>query len=178
MVESDVANRSVFKGISNKEISQYEYIDKYVPKEINASNSETSKMINLNGSGIRIFRIRSNDEVPDYITYENNKGNMESSSGIYKYKDIYWTIGNKPNKKNYKSSYKYTELTSNNKLYSERDMIEIYPIQIQENDNVDILVSQIVGLQKGSIQYSNEESLVLPLPLHLLKKLEEYVYKY
>lgn len=60
--------------------------------------------------------------------------------------------------------------------YAEKDMMEIYPIQLQENDNSDEWVKYVFNLSALSIQY--DQKTTLPLPLHLAKTLaEDYLLK-
>lgn len=55
-------------------------------------------------------------------------------------------------------------------------MIEIYPVQLQENDNSDEWVKYVFNLCALSIQY--DQKTILPLPLHLAKTLaEDYLLK-
>ena len=57
--------------------------------------------------------------------------------------------------------------------YAEKDMIEMYPIQLQSGDNPDAWAKFVSDLCTLSIQY--EQSTILPLPLHLAKNLTEYL---
>jgi hypothetical protein len=53
-------------------------------------------------------------------------------------------------------------------------MIELYPIQLQPGDVASNWVFYANALCEIPIQYS--QSTVLPLPLHLAKGLEEYLF--
>ena len=52
-------------------------------------------------------------------------------------------------------------------------MIEIYPIQLQKGDHPDEWVHYTNSLRKGAVQY--DEETVMPLPMHLAAKLQEYI---
>lgn len=52
-------------------------------------------------------------------------------------------------------------------------MIEFYPIQLQKGDDPKEWVIYANSLRKGAIQY--DEAAVLPIPLHMAAKLEEYI---
>lgn len=97
VIQSDGDTRYVWGGISDKEIGEYAMADRYCPEQINAGESKNPYMISLADSGIRIMRIRSNQEVPDYYTELSKKSADEllrysSASGMFKYDDVYWGI--------------------------------------------------------------------------------------
>ena len=54
-------------------------------------------------------------------------------------------------------------------------MIELYPLQLQPGDKVENWIFYANALRHIPIQYS--QSTVLPLPLHLAKALEEYLFE-
>ena len=58
--------------------------------------------------------------------------------------------------------------------FAEKDMIELYPLQLQSGDNATNWIFYTNALRHIPIQYS--QSTVLPLPLHLAKSLEEYLF--
>ena len=53
-------------------------------------------------------------------------------------------------------------------------MIELYPLQLQPGDTAENWVFYTNALRHIPIQYN--QSLVLPLPLHLAEGLEEYLF--
>ena len=95
------------------------------------------------------------------------------TSGVFKYESDYWSIAGRPNDKAYKSSYKETTYSKPRQKFAERDMIEIYPIQLQKGDNPDEWVHYTNSLRVGAIQY--DEATIMPLPIHLAMKLQEYI---
>ncbi len=177
IIQSDGDTRSVWGGISDKEIGEYAMADRYCPEQINAGESKKPYMISLADSGIRIMRIRSNQEVPDYYTGLSEKSTDEllqysSTSGMFKYDDVYWGIHVRANDFQYINSFKESKINYPEHRFAEKDMVELYPLQVQPGDDAVDWVFHTNALRHISIQYS--QSTVLPLPLHLAKALEEY----
>ncbi len=94
-------------------------------------------MQELNHSGVRLIRIRRNGEVPDYYTEISSKEGYSATSGVFRYGKDYWAIAGRPDDKSYTSSYKKTTYDLPYQKFAERDMIEIYPIQLQKDDDPD-----------------------------------------
>ena len=179
VVQSDGTTRAVWSGISDKEIGGYDVIEPYCPMEINVGMSKSPYKMSLLNSGVRIIRIRSNQEVPDYYTDISGKSTEErlqfaASSGIFQYGDVYWGIHAKPNDSQYTLSFKESRIYHPKQRFAEKDMIELYPLQLQPGDKAENWVFYTNALRHIPIQYSR--SLVLPLPLHLAKGLEEYLF--
>ncbi len=179
VVQSDGTTRAVWSGISDKEIGGYDVIEPYCPTEINVGMPKSPYKMSLLNSGVRIIRIRSNQEVPDYYTDLSKKSTEErlqltSSSGIFQYGDIYWGIHAKPNDPQYTSSFKASRIDHPKQRFAEKDMIELYPLQLQPGDKAEHWVFYTNALRHIPIQYN--QSLVLPLPLHLAEGLEEYLF--
>lgn len=180
VIQSDGNTRAVWSGISDKEIGGYTLIDEYCPTQINVGMPKNPYPLSLTDSGVRIIRIRSNQEVPDYFTDPSGKSTDEhlqlsSASGIFKYDNVYWGIHPKPNDPQYTSSFKASRIDWPTQRFAEKDMIELYPIQLQPGDDVDDWIFYTNALRHIPIQYS--QSTVLPLPLHLAKALEEYLFE-
>lgn len=179
VVQSDGTTRAVWSGISDKEIGCYDVIESYCPTEINVGMPKSPYKMSLLDSGVRIIRIRSNQEVPDYYTDLSKKSTEErlqltSSSGIFQYGDVYWGIHVKPNDPQYTSSFKASRIDYPKQRFAEKDMIELYPLQLQPGDTAENWVFYTNALRHIPIQYN--QSLVLPLPLHLAEGLEEYLF--
>ena len=179
VVQSDGTTRAVWSGISDKEIGCYDVIESYCPTEINVGMPKSPYKMSLLDSGVRIIRIRSNQEVPDYYTDLSKKSTEErlqltSSSGIFQYGDVYWGIHAKPNDPQYTSSFKASRIDHPKQRFAEKDMIELYPLQLQPGDTAENWVFYTNALRHIPIQYN--QSLVLPLPLHLAEGLEEYLF--
>ncbi|MEG2686712.1 MAG: DUF3962 domain-containing protein [Christensenellaceae bacterium] len=179
VVQSDGNTRALWGGISDEEIGGYELTDRYCPIKINVGMPKNPYLISLKDSGIRIVRIRSNQEVPDYYTGLSAKSTTESlqhsaASGVFKYDDVFWGIHAKPNDPQYTSSFKSSKIDRPKQRFAEKDMVELYPLQLQPGDNADEWIFYTNALRHIPIQYN--QSTVLPLPLHLAKALEEYLF--
>lgn len=180
LVQSDGNTRAVWGGISDKEIGGYPMADAYCPAQINVGTPQSPYLLSLIDSGVRIVRIRSNQEVPDYFTELSAKASGEnlqrsSASGIFKYEDVYWGIHAKPNDTRYTRSFKESKINYPKHQFAEKDMIELYPLQLQPGDDATNWIFYTNALRDLPIQYN--QSTVLPLPLHLAKGLEEYLFE-
>lgn len=144
-----------------------------MPAYIDTGSNKESHQISLSGTGVRIFRVRNNAEVPDYYTNKREDENYSSASGIFKYGKVFWAISQKPNDPKYNHSLKESRFNYPFTDYAEKDMIEIYPLQLQLKDDPSVWTKYIVDLCSLSIQY--DQSTMLPLPLHLAVALEEYL---
>ena len=179
-VQSDGNMRAVWGGISDKEIGGYAMADAYCPAQINVGLPKSPYMLALAGSGVRIIRIRSNQEVPDYFTELSKKATDDnlkrsSASGIFKYEDVYWGIHARPNDPQYTDSVKKSRIDYPKQRFAEKDMIELYPLQLQPGDDANSWIFYTNALRAVPIQYN--QSTVLPLPLHLAANLEEYLFE-
>jgi len=179
VVQSDGNTRAVWRGISDKDIESYSAIESYCHTEINVGMLQSPYMMSLVDSGVRIIRIRSNQEVPDYYTDPSEKSTEEhlqlsASSGIFKYDDVYWGIHTRPDDPQYRSSFKTSRIDHPQQRFAEKDMIELYPLQLQPGDKAEDWVFYMNALRHIPIQYN--QSTTLPLPLHLAKCLEEYLF--
>lgn len=179
IVQSDGNTRALWSGISDKEIGGYTVTDEYCPAQINVGMPKNPYSFSLVDSGVRIVRIRSNQEVPDYFTdisekSTNNHLQRSSVSGIFKYDDVYWGIHARPNDSQYTSSFRASRIDHPKQRFAEKDMIELYPLQLQPGDDATNWVFYTNALRHIPIQYN--QSTVLPLPLHLAKALEEYLF--
>ena len=179
VVQADGNTRTVWSGLSDKEIGGYHAAHLYCPSEINVGMPKSPYMMSFLGSGVRIVRIRSNQEVPDYFTDLSEKSTEErlqltASSGIFQYGDVYWGIHPKPNDSQYTRSFKNSRIDYPKQRFAEKDMIELYPLQLQPGDKTENWVFYTNALRRIPIQYNQQ--LILPLPLHLAKCLEEYLF--
>lgn len=172
LIEANGNTRALCNGITDGQIQKYTYHEAYCPKEIEVGTKESSYMLNLNDSKVRFVRIRRNGEVPDYFTESKYNGYI-AASGVFKYENDYWSVAGKPKDVSYTKSYKETTYSKPRQKFAERDMIEIYPIQLQKGDNPDEWVHYTNSLRVGAIQY--DEATIMPLPIHLATKLQEYI---
>lgn len=179
VIQSDGNTRALWSGISDKEIGGYTMTDEYCPVQINVGMPKNPYPFSLVDSGVRIIRVRSNQEVPDYFTDLSEKSTddhlqLSYVSGIFKYDDVFWGIHARPNDSQYTSSFKASRINRPKQRFAEKDMIELYPLQLQPGDNAAGWVFYTNALRHIPIQYN--QSTVLPLPLHLAKALEEYLF--
>ena len=173
LMEANGNTRVLCPGITDSQIQKYHCLQSYCPEALEVGTKGNSYKLNLNDSKVRFLRIRRNGEVPDYFTGLSEKGGHAATSGIFRYGNDYWTIPARPNNSAYKRSYKQTTYTMPEQGFAERDMIEIYPLQLQKGDNPDEWVCYADSLRLGSIQY--DEATIMPIPIHLAGKLEEYL---
>lgn len=174
LVQSDGNTRALWSGISDKEIGNYEMSDTYCPVRINVGMPKNPFPMPLENTGIRIIRIRSNQEVPDYYTELRECVRYSATSGIFKYNDIFWGIHAKPGDPRYTKSYKESRIIHPTLNFAEKDMVELYPLQLQPEDDAAQWIFYTNALRHISIQY--KQSTVLPLPLHLAERLKEYLF--
>ena len=180
IVQADGNTRAVWSGISDKEIGGYETAAPYCPEKINVGMPKSPYMLSLLDSGVRVMRIRGNQEVPDYYTEISEKSTEEreqraSASGIFRYGEVYWGIHARPNDPQYTKSFRESKIEYPGHRFAEKDMLELYPMQLQPGDKAEEWVFCANALRHIPIQYN--QSLVLPLPLHLAQKLEEYLFE-
>lgn len=177
LVNSDGNTRPQWAGISDKAIGAYEMMGDYIPTQIDVGMQKSPFFMPLINSGVRVARIRSNAEVPDYITAHriNKKGEVEfsSASSAYQYGKTFWSVASKPNDPRFNRSLRESRIAHPAHDYAEKDMIEIYPMQLQAGDDPWAWVKFVDALRQIPIQYS--QTTILPLPLHLAKNLTEYL---
>lgn len=176
LVKSDGVSRQIWKFISDSELNKAEREGKYTLKSIWFDNSESENNILLDSreNGIRIIRVRANEEVPDYLSEENCYGSTRSLTGIFKYEDIFWSVAPSPKDKLFLNSRnRISKVTHPTKECKKPDMVELYPIYLKKADNPAEWVYLTHFLRKVAHQY--RETLRMPLPLHLALKLEEYM---
>ena len=179
VVQSDGNTRALWSGISDKEIGEYTVTDKYCPTQINVGMPKNPYPLSLIDSGVRIIRIRSNQEVPDYFTGLSKKATdghlqLSSASGIFEFDDVYWGIHARPKDPQYTRSFIMSKIDKPQQRFAEKDMIELYPLQLQPGDVAADWVFYTNALRHIPIQYN--QSTILPLPLHLAEALEEYLF--
>ena len=175
IVTADGKNRKLWNGISDKAISQYQLEAEYCPKEllVGAGKTDSIAALSLLGSGVRVIRVRCNEEVPDYYTERKADGKYQSSSGLFQYGTVFWSIDAKPNDPRYTDSYTKSRVNQPKNNYAEKTVIELYPLQLQPGDNAKQWINEVHALRELAIQYDQMTSL--PLPLHLARQLEEYL---
>lgn len=178
MATADGNSRPLWGGMSDKAIGGYDMLDEYIPKQIDVGAQKAPFNLPLANSGVRIARIRCNTEVPDYFTSqrseEESSEKYSSATGVFQYGKTFWSIAPKPNDPRFNKSFIESRVTHPKQDYAEKDMIEIYPLQLQNGDDPTDWVRYVNALRQLPIQYN--QATVLPLPLHLAKNLSEYLF--
>lgn len=178
LIAADGNTRFLWDGLSDKAIGEYDFAQDYCPRSINAGKQGSSFDMKLLGTGVRIIRFRTNNEVPDYYTAKtvNKKGREQRmcNTGVFRYGDTYWDIAPHGPDKRYSSSFTESRIDNPKKEYAEKVISEIYPLQLQQEDDAEKWVFFADALCALPLQYSF--NTVLPLPLHLAKGLEEYLF--
>ena len=180
MANADGNSRYLWGGMSDKSIGDYEMLGEYIPEQIDVGAQKNPFYMQLANSGVRIARIRCNTEVPDYFTERKVKDNTDtieysSASGVFKYGKTFWSIAPKPFDTRFGYSFSRSRIDYPQDGFLEKDMIEIYPLQLQQGDDCWGWVRYVNALRQLPIQYS--QATVLPLPLHLAKNLSEYLFE-
>ncbi len=180
MANADGNSRYLWGGMSDKSIGDYEMLGEYIPEQIDVGAQKNPFYMQLANSGVRIARIRCNAEVPDYFTERKVKDNTDtieysSASGVFKYGKTFWSIAPKPFDTRFGYSFSRSRIDYPQDGFLEKDMIEIYPLQLQQGDDCWGWVRYVNALRQLPIQYS--QTTVLPLPLHLAKNLSEYLFE-
>lgn len=177
MATADGNSRPLWGGMSDKAIGEYDMLDEYIPKQIDVGAQKAPFYYSLNDSGVRIVRIRANTEVPDYITERkvtDESVEYSSASGVFKYGKTFWSIASKPFDTRFGYSFSRSRIDFPQDDFLEKDMMELYPLQLQQGDDPWGWVRYVNALRQLPIQYS--QATVLPLPLHLAKILSEYLF--
>lgn len=171
----------MWPGISDKSISTYDCKSDYVPSKINIGAKGKDYMQAMTDSQVRIMRVRINEgnsEIPDYYTdweiIETGKRKHQSASGIYRYSNVFWGLAARPNDSNYINSFKFSKIDHPFNEFDERNLVEFYPMQLQEGDDVIEWVRFANSLRECMPEYSGSATK-LPAPLHLAKKMREYL---
>ena len=179
MANADGNSRPLWSGMSDKSIGDYKMLGEYIPEQIDVGAQNNPFYMQLANSGVRIARIRCNAEVPDYFTERKVKDKSDaieysSASGVFKYGRTFWSIAPKPFDTRFGYSFSRSRVDYPQDDFLEKDMIEIYPLQLQQGDDCWGWVRYVNALRQLPIQYS--QTTVLPLPLHLAKNLSEYLF--
>lgn len=170
IIDANGTTRKFVKGISNSEINN---MDKNEFNQVVRLLVSDDKEIDLTGveKEVAIVRLRHNDEVPSYLVEEKDENMFANRSGLFKYEHVYYSLDAKT--LNEHNSYKKLESKAlKENRYSHRNVVEMYPMYSSGDES--IAVGIVHSLRDASIQF-NAQMTVLPLPLHLGSKMEEYV---
>lgn len=177
IVEANGVTRKFIKGITNSELAKGE---KNEFNQITKLLIDDDKYLDLDNSkkNIDIIRLRVNEEVPDYIHDDFDDKRYQNTCGLFKMEELYYSIDDRP--KNDDKTYKKSESKAiKASRYTHRNMVEIYPVYTSgNNDTYEINKMRAIEitslLRDISIQFDSQMT-ILPLPLHLAKKMEEYL---
>lgn len=183
LADTSWGTKECWPGLNNKSLPEYEYVEDYIPKCLPLEKKESGRKIkkSLIGSGLRVFRIRvNNNEVPDYYLLQDTDGveTHGSSRGVFPYNKVFWGMSPKPHQGPYDKSLTLSKLTDSNNEYKERQIVEIFPVQLQEGDSAEEFACYVDLLRRISVQFSDKGHTLatnLPLVLHLGQKLEENI---
>lgn len=176
IIDANGTSRQIIKGMSNSEIEKAEKTEFNQVTNL-LINDDKEIDLSLCNKDISVIRLRHNAEVPSYFTMDKNK-KFAQSSGIFKYENIYYSI----DAKLIHEGMVYDKQVSkaiNKSSFSHRNMLEIYPMYVsgdeksyEENEKIAVGIVDI--LRSASIQFTSQKT-ILPLPLHLAEKMEEYI---
>ncbi|OEH85981.1 hypothetical protein BHU72_14970 [Desulfuribacillus stibiiarsenatis] len=174
VVNSNGTTRNIWKLLTDSELAIAEKRAPYTINTIWFKSKDEGIDTTRKESGLRIIRVRNNNEVPGYICPRKQNNEYESKSGLFKYNGVYYAVAPRPADKEYIRSYKsHSKLDKPNYCFKAPDMIELYPIHLQERDIADHWISLVNNYREAAHQYKG--ALKDPLPLHLAAKLEEYL---
>lgn len=176
VAESNGTTRSLWNGLTDKAISEYECTEQYVPEQIETGTKARSHTRSFCGTGVRIMRVRCNlsmNEVPDYYTPSKGSDHIDAG-GIYRYGKVFWGIEPRPYNKEYTNSFKASRFDDHSKSFDECSMVEYYPIQLQHGDDAGHWAAFTHYLRKVMPQTSRD-TVLLPSPLHHIRLMDEYL---
>lgn len=179
MVFSDGVTRKEWAFITDKNLSTINKKADYTLDSIWFEKGKEAEGLQFDESNqLRIIRVRNNLEVPDYLTPLNDKGDYQSKSGIFTLDGVYYSIGQKPDDKEYNNA----RYSTNSKLLMEYpnktckipNIVELYPIHLNMSDDPNEWISLVHNYREFAHQYKG--TLQAPLLLHMASQLEEYIY--
>ena len=179
-IRSNSYTRALWTGISDTAISNYTHTNGsfYIPQKVDVGTQDSPCLYPLINTGVRVLRVRDNEEVPDYyIRKEEGRNAYSMVSGVREYHNTFWSIAPKPNDNRYEASRKQTRFDNFKADFAENCLIELYPLQLQEGDEPLQYVRYAHALRLLPAQSQYDKAVNLPLPLHLAKKLEEYLFQ-
>lgn len=180
VIDANGTTRQIVKGISNSAIEKAE---KNEFKEVTRMLISDDRYIDFTEcrNELGMVRLRHNDEVSSYFTMDKGMENKNfiQQSGIYNYNGIYYSIDGRPSHENVVYD-KHVSKANDKSSFSHRNMVEIYPIFVSGDEkshdkNEKIAICILDLLRNASIQFTSTQKTLLPLPLHLAAKMEEYI---
>lgn len=176
IVEANGVTRKFIKGITNSELDKAEKNEFNQITKLLITDEKYLKF-NTFKDKIDFIRLRVNEEVPDYI-HDDLDTKYQNTSGLFNLGEVYYSIDARPMSED--KTYKKSESKAiKPERYSHRNMVEIYPVFTSANsENFEINKMEAIEItsliRSISIQFASQMT-ILPLPLHLAKKMEEYL---
>jgi|GEM_PF-4023233 len=156
-----------------------------------SSTGQSSVSLEEAKSRLILLRLRTNNEVPDYVAAEKADGNFRALTGLFAYDKVYYSLDNRTSNEGYAYAADASR-TGTNDAYSHRNLVEIYPLYAGSDENITqaafqvdaqtvtqdafLAACDVHALRAAHIQYTAQRT-ILPLPLHLAKGVEEYLGK-
>ncbi|MFS8512805.1 MAG: RNAseH domain-containing protein, partial [Planifilum fulgidum] len=120
---------------------------------------------------LRILRITTGDQVPDYYNDEYGK-TYSYRSGLFLSEDgVYYSLGQKP--KTYRGAVLLTKATDPSELLLQPNLVEILPVGHWDPGEVEEAVRQLHMLRKANLTYDHHT--IYPAPLHRLNAAKKYL---
>lgn len=166
--ESRVA-RQIWKYIQDQNLIK-NYLDKKYDLEELWIDDPKQPVFNFQNNKIRLIRIRTGNEIPEYYGDEKDNGEVMGNTGLYRDGDVYYIV---PNRLKDRAYYPNPKDINRNENYKTRGLVEVYPVRLLATDNADEWGYIVQGYTKMSMEY--QTSLNLPLPLHMSNQLKEYL---
>ena len=178
MIQANGITRQLWHGITDKIISEYHIKEEYIPEKIDIGTKVYPDMKDFGSTAIRIMRVRENQsthEVPDYYTEQKESDKHISSSGIYQYRKVFWALEGRPKSNaEYWKSYQQSKFESPTQSFDECGLVEFFPIQLQQGDQVTQWVA-FSNYLREVMPETNRQSVRLPAPLHFAELMKEYL---
>ncbi|MDF2883032.1 MAG: hypothetical protein K0R54_3589 [Clostridiaceae bacterium] len=125
---------------------------------------------------LRIIKTRSGYEVPTYYGEENEV--TKYTGGLFEpFEGVFWSLARKPvtMKSSKLGRADGARIETPNKDFKFQNLVEITPIYVQEDDDI-YGWAYVVHKMRVMLFYYNDFT-ILPAPLHLAKKIEEYIWQ-
>lgn len=177
--DANGTSRKRIKGIANSNLdsaekNKFQYVSKILLTDNQILDFSEAK------NKISVIRLRHNNEVSSYIPMKNESdaSKYKQVSGLFKLDKVYYSIDGRPQHES-KVYDKDRSKSTSSLFFSHRNMVEIYPIYVS-GDEISSMENELeaVGIvdvfREASLQYTTQKT-VLPFPLHLAMKMEEYI---
>ncbi len=149
--------------------------DKNIQKDRIWVDDRNNELKTSTVSGLRIIRVRHDGEVPEYFACDQNGVKESFASGLFRVSEsVFWSIAKKP-KMLLRVFPRDSKLDKPLNEFKYPGITEITPVILREEDKTEEWAYAIHKLREMLSYY--DEVVALPVPLHLAKKLEQYIYQ-